>query len=153
MRGCWCLFDLSRFMKSGLKVAKTTLCAPICWPSSQAKVTSVNSLSILSSLKPDKMFSWKSFHFKQSFSELIMFTDLVWYLFNFDGNVVMWNPVPASLFHSIPFHHWSFWSPAGQPKCIEMYISKTAFRTSYFPNIVVHICTIHLCIEWNISQI
>ena len=76
MRGCWCLFDFNKFLKRGLEVVKTTLWAPVCSPSSQAKVTSVNSLSFLSSLKPDNVFSWKSFHFKQSFSELIILANL-----------------------------------------------------------------------------
>ena len=75
--GCWCLFDLRRFLKSGLNDVKTTLCASTCFPSSQARVTSVNSFSRLKSLKPDKMFSWKSFHFRQSFSELDIMESLV----------------------------------------------------------------------------
>ena len=84
IRGCWCLFDFNKFLKRGLEVAKTTLWAPVCSPSSQAKVTSVNSSSLLSSLKLDKMFSWKSFHFKQSFSEFIFLASLPsWILINY----------------------------------------------------------------------
>ena len=47
---------------------RTTLWASTCWPSSQARVTSVNSLSSLSSPKAELIFRRKSFHCKQSFS-------------------------------------------------------------------------------------
>ena len=39
------------FSKKGLGAMRTTLCAPTCWPSSQARVTSVNSLSSFRSLR------------------------------------------------------------------------------------------------------
>ena len=47
---------------------RTTLWTSTCWPSSQARVTSVNSLSSLRSLKAEVRFVWKSFHCKHSFS-------------------------------------------------------------------------------------
>ena len=56
-------------MKNGLDDTKTTLCASICSPSSQARVTSVNSPSSLSSLNEVVIFSLKSFHWRQSLSE------------------------------------------------------------------------------------
>ena len=54
----------------GLEAAKITLCASI-WPSSQARVTSVNSLSSLRRPKALLTFSLKSFHFRQSFSDIL----------------------------------------------------------------------------------
>ena len=60
-------------MKNGLDEAKTTLWASICEPSSQARVTSVKSLSPFRSRKHDVTFCWKSFHFKQSFSSIFQF--------------------------------------------------------------------------------
>ena len=56
---------------------RTTLWASTCWPSSQARVTSVNSFSSLRSLKAEVRFSWKSFHCRHSFS-----SDL-WTIFDF----------------------------------------------------------------------
>ena len=49
-------------MKNGLNDVKMTLWASIWRPSSQARVTSVNSLSFLNSLNEMAIFSLKSFH-------------------------------------------------------------------------------------------
>ena len=43
-------------------------------PSSQERVTSAKSVSFFSSLKEDFMFSWKSCHFRQSFSSMMIDT-------------------------------------------------------------------------------
>ena len=64
---CFCLFR--RSMKNGLVEAKTVLWTSMFWPSSQARVTSVKSLSSLSALNENVMFSLKSFHWRHSFSE------------------------------------------------------------------------------------
>ena len=63
--GWGCLFFFKRLRKNGLDAMRTTLWASICWPSSQARVTSVNSLSR------------KSFHCKKSFSPDICILELV----------------------------------------------------------------------------
>ena len=60
-------------MKNGLDVARINWWAVICWPSSQARVKSEKSLSSLEALRADPAFSWKLFHFRQSFSELLIF--------------------------------------------------------------------------------
>ena len=71
--GCW--FLLSRFRKKGLDDMRTTLWASTCWPSSQARVTSVKSLSSFSFPKAEQILSRKSFHCKNSFSsDLCIFT-------------------------------------------------------------------------------
>ena len=46
--------------------ARTTLCASICWTSSNTKVTSENSLSSRNLPKTDLTFSLNSFHCRQS---------------------------------------------------------------------------------------
>ena len=56
-------------MKNGLDEAKTVLWAAICWPSSQARVTSVKSLSFLNSLKKEVVTQIKAIDGGQSFSE------------------------------------------------------------------------------------
>ena len=55
----------------GLGAARITLCASTCWPSSQARVTSVKSLSFLNFPKVFLTLSWKSFHWRQSFSDIL----------------------------------------------------------------------------------
>ena len=62
-------------MKNGLEDAKTTLWASSCWPSSKARVTSVNSLSSLSSLNEEVVFSLKSLHSRQTFSEVAIISE------------------------------------------------------------------------------
>ena len=81
MSGCGCRFFLKSSLKNGLEEAKITLCASICWPSSHARVTSVNSLSPLRSAKEALMFSLKLFHWRQSFSELNMTESELWFDF------------------------------------------------------------------------
>ena len=51
--------------------AKITFCASTSWPSSQARVTSAKSLSSLKFPKAILMLSWKSFHWRQSFSDIL----------------------------------------------------------------------------------
>jgi len=70
--GWGCLFLFKMFRKNGLEATRTTLWASTCWPSSQAKVTSVNSLSCLNSPKAELTFSLKSFHCKHSFSSVFI---------------------------------------------------------------------------------
>ena len=69
INGCGCLCFFKSSMKNGLDEAKTVLWTSICWPSSQARVTSAKSLSSRNSLKAIVIFSLKSFHWRQSFSE------------------------------------------------------------------------------------
>ena len=64
------MFFFKISMKKGLDDAKITLCVSICVPSSQARVTSEKSLSFLNPPKAEFKFSWKSFHLRQSFSEV-----------------------------------------------------------------------------------
>ena len=79
--GCGCLIFFRISMKNGLAEANTTLCASICCPSSQARVTSVNSLSSLSSLNEEVIFSLKSFHWRHSFSTpVIVEVDVLTYV-------------------------------------------------------------------------
>ena len=56
IRGWECLCVFNNSMKNGLDVAKTVLWTSICWPSSQARVTSVNSLSFLNALNESDVF-------------------------------------------------------------------------------------------------
>ena len=69
--GWACLFLPRSLWKKGLDAASITLCASTCWPSSQARVTSVKSLSCLRLPNAVLTFSWKSFHFRQSFSDIM----------------------------------------------------------------------------------
>ena len=55
-------------MKKGLQAERTTLRLR----SSQARVTSVKSVSLLNSAKDPCTSSWKSFHFRQSFSSAMV---------------------------------------------------------------------------------
>ena len=48
------------------------LCASNCWPSSNARVTSANSLSFRKLSKAELMFSLKSFHCKRSFTDITL---------------------------------------------------------------------------------
>ena len=73
--GWGCLFILSRWWKNGLDATKITLWASNCWPSSQAKVTSEKSLSPSRFPKAVATFSWKSFHFRHSFSDIFKFRE------------------------------------------------------------------------------
>ena len=75
--GWECLFLFKSSMKKGLDDARTTLWASICCPSPQARVTSVKSLSSLSSLNEEVMFSLKSFHWRHSFSEVAIIRVIV----------------------------------------------------------------------------
>ena len=61
----WCLFFFSNLSKIGLQEERITLWASTS-PSSQAKVTSVKSGSLLNPLNDNLMFSWKSFHFRKT---------------------------------------------------------------------------------------
>ena len=56
--------------RNGLEAARITLCASKCSPSSHARVTSVNSLSSRNLPKAELIFSLKSFHLRQSFSDI-----------------------------------------------------------------------------------
>ena len=69
--GWGCLFRPSSFWKSGLQEANTTLWASTCWPSSQTRVTSLKSRSSLSFPNAPLIFSWNSFHWRQSFSDIL----------------------------------------------------------------------------------
>ena len=60
IKGCGCLFLLKIFTKKGLDAMRTNLWTSACWPSSQARVTSVNSLSSFISL-------WSIFFLQQYF--------------------------------------------------------------------------------------
>ena len=73
IRGWVCLFLFRISLKNGLEEARMTLWASTCWPSSQARVTSVKSLSPLKSPKEEITLFLKSFHCRQSFSELSIF--------------------------------------------------------------------------------
>ena len=66
-----CLFLLRRFWKNGLEAAKITLWASTCFPSSQARVTSAKSASSLRFPNAPMTFSLKSFHCRQSFSDIV----------------------------------------------------------------------------------
>ena len=67
----------SIFPKTGLEAARMTLWASKCWPSSHARVTSVKSLSFRNLLKAELTFSLKSFHWRQSFSDIaVTYTQL-----------------------------------------------------------------------------
>ena len=63
-----------------------TLCASICWPSSHAKVTSVNSLSFRKLSKAELMLSLKLFHCTQSFSDIM----IKWKTFESEWSMEVW---------------------------------------------------------------
>ena len=71
-RGCGCLVSFKSSLKTGLDDAKTTLWASTLCPSPQTRVTSIKSESPLRSLKDDVAVSLKLFHWRQSFSELVI---------------------------------------------------------------------------------
>ena len=71
MSGWVCLFLLIKFWKNRLELARITLWASNCLPSSQARVTSAKSLSSLRIPNALVAFSLKSFHCKQSFSDIV----------------------------------------------------------------------------------
>ena len=75
INGWLCLFLLSKTSSTGLDAARITLWDSIWVPSSQAKVTSLKSLSSRSFWKAEFMLVWKSFHWRQSCSDSI-FADL-----------------------------------------------------------------------------
>ena len=72
IRGCGCLFLFKISMKNGLDAARMTLWASTRLPSSQTRVTSRRSLSSLSFPKDEFTPALKSFHCRQSFSEVFM---------------------------------------------------------------------------------
>ena len=75
------LSALKIFRKIGLKVARRILCASNCWPSSEARVTSEKSLCCLKLSNTVFTFSWKSFHFRQSFSFILLLgSALIWHI-------------------------------------------------------------------------
>ena len=59
------------FMPIGHEHPLTQKSGTICWPSSQARVTSTNSFCSLRLQNAVLTFSWKSFHFRQSFSDML----------------------------------------------------------------------------------
>ena len=59
------------FLKKGLEAAKITLCASTCSPSSQTRVKSAKPVSCLKVPKAVMRFSLKSFHGRQSFSNIV----------------------------------------------------------------------------------
>ena len=71
INGWLCLFLLSKTSSTGLDAARITLWDSIWVPSSQAKVTSLKSLSSRSFWKAEFMLVWKSFHWRQSCSDSI----------------------------------------------------------------------------------
>ena len=68
--GWGCVWVFKSLLKKGLHAERMTLCAWTLW-SSQAKVTSMKSLSFFRSLKDVWAMSWKSFHRKHSVSSAI----------------------------------------------------------------------------------
>ena len=69
MIGCVCLLVLRMFRKKELAEAKITLWTSNCWPSSQARVTSVKSLSSLRSWKAEQTLLLKLLHWRENFSD------------------------------------------------------------------------------------
>ena len=86
MSGWGCLFLPKTFWKNGLEEANITLWASTCCPSSQTKVTSLKSLSSLKFPNALLILSWKSFHWRHSFSDILnskicsQNKDCCWYL-------------------------------------------------------------------------
>ena len=72
-----CLFFLRMFWKNGLAFARMTLCISTCLPSSLTRVTSVKSLSSRRLPNVFTAFSLKSFHCRQSFSDILSVKDKV----------------------------------------------------------------------------
>ena len=66
---------------SGLE-ARITLWASICWPSSEARVTSANSLSSLRLPNAMFKFSWKSSHLRRSFWDMAQFSTRFFHMNN-----------------------------------------------------------------------
>ena len=71
MSECLCLFVLSKLWMNGLEVANTTLCVSNFCPSSQARVTLEKSSSPFRLTRLVFKFSWKSFHWRRSISDII----------------------------------------------------------------------------------
>ena len=67
----WAFCSFSMFWKKGLEFARITLWASTCFPSSQARVTSVKSSSSLRLPNVFTTFSLKSFHCRHSFSDIV----------------------------------------------------------------------------------
>ena len=75
-----------------------TLCASICWPSSQDRVTSVNSLSFLNFPKAELTFFLKSFHCRQSFSDIMTRrTDIPKFVYQTDVYIYAVDNCPADI--------------------------------------------------------
>ena len=90
--GVGCLFSIRILPKKELDVDRIILWASIFWLSSHAKVTYVNSVSSLISLKAETTLFWKSFHWRKYFPSPSSIAELLCNLWRLNGNYWGWFP-------------------------------------------------------------